>query len=187
LPPSTEHDVLAHGASLVHKGVVDSLAFIEHPTPASSALGSEHWKTLCAGYDLKDSQVVTVPYVYPQGHINTLHEAESFAAFVKDRSIRDVAVIAEPFHHVRATLTLLSALKRRGVKPSDVTIGTLPAPIDGEQGWHKYVSHSQGVVHGTKLQLLDGEMDRLQRYTDKGDLIPASEALAYFEPSSLES
>ncbi|MEC7694414.1 MAG: hypothetical protein VX446_08470, partial [Bacteroidota bacterium] len=105
LPPSTEHDVLAHGASLVHKGVVDSLAFIEHPTPASSALGSEHWKTLCAGYDLKDSQVVTVPYVYPQGHINTLHEAESFAAFVKDRRQRDVAVIAEPFPHLRATHT----------------------------------------------------------------------------------
>lgn len=185
LPPSTEHDVLRHGSQLLKNGVVDSLAFIDHPTPASSALGSDHWKTLCRDtYGLDTSSVLTVPYIYPQGHINTLYEAESFAAFVKEHGVREITVVAEPFHHVRATLTLVSALKRWGVRPGDVAIRTLPSPVDGPGGWDKHVSHSQGDVHGTKFGLLDGELDRIRRYTEKGDLIPAGEALTYFELSN---
>jgi hypothetical protein len=47
--------------------------------------------------------------------------------------------------------------------------------------WDVHARHSQGVLEAPRTQLIDAELERIARYTAKGDLVPAREVLAYLE------
>jgi len=54
--------------------------------------------------------------------------------------------------------------------------------IAGEsQPWGEHAVHSQGLVTGSRASFIDGELERIEKYTDKGDLVAAAEVWAYME------
>ena len=44
--------------------------------------------------------------------------------------------------------------------------------------WAEVVTHSQGKVRATRVDLIDAELRRIRAYVRKGDLLPIRDALA---------
>lgn len=47
--------------------------------------------------------------------------------------------------------------------------------------WNATVLHSQGVVFAPRKDLIDGELDRIIRYTEAGDICDPAELFAYLD------
>ena len=47
--------------------------------------------------------------------------------------------------------------------------------------WDDTVVHSQGVLQCTRSKLIHSELARIERYRNKGDLVPEREVLAYLQ------
>ena len=45
--------------------------------------------------------------------------------------------------------------------------------------WQEHAVHSQGTVSGTRSALIAGELERIVRYQQKGDLAPLAAVLSY--------
>lgn len=97
--------------------------------------------------------------------IHTLVEAELAVNHAKEKGIRSLLVVAVPFHLPRAAMTAASVALRRF---PELRIYSQPgAPL----AWRETAVHSQGMV-ASRLEFLDAEMDRIERYTAKGDIAP---------------
>ena len=128
---------------------------------------------------MSEDHIIPIPYTFPEGHINTLLEAISFAKFIQDKSLTSVGILCQAFHILRATMTLVSALKELKVQMNI-------HPYISEVGyWHDVLVHSQGIVKGSRLDLVDSELQRIRRYQEKGDILTEVEVLNYFINSSV--
>ena len=47
--------------------------------------------------------------------------------------------------------------------------------------WGQLATHSQGLVTGTRASFIESELERIRRYTEKGDLAVADQVWAYME------
>lgn len=118
------------------------------------------------------SRVDSVPFAESETLIHTLNESQFLVRYCKKRGYRRVLVTAPPFHHLRAFMTVLSAAKREYPELNLFSLPGLP------QNWTtERVVHSQGVVTGSREELLDSELERILRYTQKGDIAPAADLL----------
>lgn len=161
---------------------------------ASGTNGGNHMKNRLIDALRKSSKmtdVSTIPYVYEQGHINTLFESNSLASFVKgilseemtekDRLLGEyykkirIGLVAQSYHALRAYMTASSSLRSMW---NNVTIFPLTCkPLS----WSTIVVHSQGIDCGTKWDILDGEIERIYKYQEKGDILPTLEIVRKFK------
>lgn len=110
---------------------------------------------------------------FDMNNLNTLSEAQALARLSKESGLDSWYVVAVQFHILRAFIGSASvAIKERPAM-------NVFAYSGAEQDWNETVVHSQGVVRGTRKDLIGGEMERIQRYTAKGDLEPAERVLEY--------
>ena len=113
-------------------------------------------------------------------HFNTLTEVEAVIRHAKAAQWRILFVVGAVFHHLRAYITFVSVALRE--YPNILLIS---AP--GYSGdWDERVLHSQGVVSGTRMELLMGELDRLadyyaDSYATTRHLAPPDAILAYMD------
>ena len=49
------------------------------------------------------------------------------------------------------------------------------------QPWDETVTHSQGMLEGTRAELIAAEQERIEKYTAQGDLAPREEVLHYLQ------
>jgi hypothetical protein len=108
------------------------------------------------------------------GVVNTLSEAQALVNRMKSVE-GDVGIVAPPFHIVRAFVTTITALKESG---QERRIYALPGtPLE----WGERVRHSQGELIGTRSELLQSELSRLQKYRtpEFGNLLSPREVLEY--------
>lgn len=107
--------------------------------------------------------------------VNTLSEARDLVSFARTRNFKSVCIIAPPFHQLRAFMTMVSvALKEfPGLRIYNRTAN----PLD----WDETGVHSQGIVKGRRFQFLHSEWQRIERYSDKGDIAPIEKILKYLE------
>lgn len=160
----------------------------------SGTAGGEHMKNRLIHALRKASKktsVDTIPYIYTQGNINTLLESNSLALFIddllhedltendnlltkKDTMIR-IGLVAQSYHALRAYMTAATSLYKIW---DNVIIYPLSCkPLN----WSTTVVHSQGVVCGPKWDILDGELDRVYKYQEKGDILPTSVIIQKFK------
>lgn len=173
LPPSSEAEVLDKAYELWRDGKADKVCFVD-TGPGSGALGASHWKDLLMKRGMDREAILPISYTFPEGHINTLYEAISFAKFIQVKSLTTVGILCQSFHLLRAAMTLVSVLMEMKLR---VTLH----PYTSEVGyWHDTLVHSQGVVKGSRLDLIDSELERIRRYQEKGDIRPEDEVLSYF-------
>jgi hypothetical protein len=105
--------------------------------------------------------------------LNTLIEAEAMVRFAKSKGFRSLYIVAPPFHQFRAFITSVSVVLR---EYPELQVYSFP----GETlPWDEKVVHSQGLVSGSRWSLINGEIERIVRYQEKGDLIPFNEVINY--------
>jgi len=120
------------------------------------------------------SDSVPVRALDVDGVVNTLREAEE----LHDYSIYhrgDIGIVAPPFHLVRAFVSVVSTIAAHPMRV--YAYPGVPLP------WSEEVVHSQGVVRGTRSNLLKSELERLAKYraSEFGGLLSAREVLQYLD------
>jgi len=76
-------------------------------------------------------------------------------------------------HALRAFATACSAVLQGGAPTA------LYSWVGDAQDWSETVTHSQGVATGPRVDLLDGELERIRRYAATGDIEPPARVLEY--------
>ena len=97
-----------------------------------------------------------------------------------------VYIVATRLHMARVFITTVSALYRVGM----TQVKVYAAPTDAAS-WCEHVTHSQGVETGMRLDLLQGELVRIERYYEKSardpdvvGLVSARKVLDYLNARS---
>ena len=121
------------------------------------------------------SALETVPFDPAERLIHTKNEAEFLVQHCRRRGYRVVLVTAPAFHQLRAFATTCSTAL---CKAQPLWIYGFPA---NAQGWLETVTHSQGVVTARRVELIDSELERIERYMQKGDIESAATLLRYLE------
>lgn len=136
--------------------------------------GAEEWVSeLTNWHKIGRGQITVIPL---QGPLNTYTEMKALAEYAKECEWKQVVITAAPFHQLRSFLTLLGAMRRLNMWIEQLRVYNLPgAPLP----WQENALHSQGVLRGTREELISTELQRIRVYTDQGDLVTADEALNY--------
>lgn len=113
------------------------------------------------------------------GMIHTLVEAETVVRHAKSRAWRSLAVLAPSFHLPRAAMTTASVALR---EYPELRL----YPVAGAaQPWQEEAAHSQGML-GVRVDFIDTEIERIVRYTGKGDIAPWDQLEKLFTASEVE-
>lgn len=125
-----------------------------------------------ANVGIGSTSVEVAHYDHSAG-INTLTEAEALVSHVKMKGWRSLAVVAPSFHLPRAAMTVASVARKSLPELLLYPVAGGPLP------WQEQGAHSQGML-GIRADFIDSELDRIVRYTTKGDISPMAELEAYF-------
>lgn len=106
-------------------------------------------------------------------HPCTDAEAIGLVDFAKEQGWKSVYLVAPPLHQFRAFYSLASAIIKAG---SDLIVWNWVCDV---RGWDEEIIHSQSAPRDKRLNLLDGELEKIERYFRKGDHVSAREALEY--------
>ncbi len=112
-----------------------------------------------------------VPYrniILEENSQNTHEQGREVMKIAKKNKWKRIILIASHFHQLRAYLTFLKAMKDLGLK-----IQILNAPSRGLP-WFRKTS-----LGSTRLQLLEEEFKKINKYIKKGHLVTISEAINY--------
>ncbi len=105
--------------------------------------------------------------------LNTLVEAKALVRYAQAKDITKVFIIAPPFQQLRAFITTVSVILRADSELLVYNrVGTaLP--------WDETVLHSQGALQCKRSELIQSELERIDRYRRKGDLVSEDEVFNY--------
>ena len=125
-----------------------------------------------ARLDEDEDCVQLVPFPFTD-MCHTLNEAKAVVDYCDARGVRDLIICAPPFHLPRAVMTTISVAIR---ELPHLRIWAASGPA---QSWNEAAAHSQGKIFDSRAAFIDGELERIERYTSAGDIAPASAILAY--------
>jgi hypothetical protein len=109
----------------------------------------------------------------PTEILHTLIESKAVVRHAKARGYRSLIIVSVPFHQERAFITAVS------VALADYPALKLYSQPGRAQPWDETVTHSQGVLQGTRAELVVAEQQRIEKYTAQGDLAPRAQVLEY--------
>jgi hypothetical protein len=170
--PDNERSVLERAAEMFREGLVQRLMVMDAPVNAGYA-GMRAWGRWMEENGVNAERIVAVP-LHDSMH-NTLTEAEAFVRAARENGFTSLVVTAAPFHQVRAFMTMVHA--GQAACPQ---IRFYSVPGSG-QTWTQRVVHSQGCLVTTRRQLIHAELERIEAYGRKGDLVSYAEILEYME------
>lgn len=76
---------------------------------------------------------------------------------------------------MRAFVSMVSAVVK---SKSDLSVYSFPGI---PQSWEEHITHSQGILRGTRSELLANELAKIEKYYRSGDLVSAAEVLEYMD------
>lgn len=134
------------------------------------------WETSICGPGYKDwqewlkvEQTIVIPPI-DSINTNTFTESKALARAAALAGWQNIIVIAPPFHLPRAFITLISVLE------SPIRVYTHPGEV---LEWNVPSVHSQGVEQGTWMSFAEGEIGKIRKYQEKGDLWPFPKVVEY--------
>lgn len=168
-----EASVLKAGVFLYGLGPVNKLA-IAYLGKKFGYPGFRSWvkKLVSMGIPQKDIYLIPLAKDFPP---STDAEALGLVRYAKANGWKSIYVVAPPLHQMRAFITTVSHAMR---EKSDIKIYSFPGI---PQSWEEHVVHSQGIQKGTRSELLADELEKIEKYYRKGDLVSAEEVLEYLE------
>ncbi len=136
--------------------------------------GAKVWlNKLTKKYKIESKRITIIPL---NKQLNTYTEMEALVKYIKENGWKKILLISTPFHQLRSFLTLLGAMHRLGMRAKELSIYNLPGVT---LPWHQHALHSQGIVYGTREELIKAELKRIKIYTAKGDIATVDQALKY--------
>lgn len=174
-----EESVFQKAQQLIESQLANKILFMQ-TEPISGYPGFDAWKKELLNRGIAESSLVGIPP--PDSTIlHTLIEAESMAIYARQHNYRSVLIVASPFQQVRAFMTAVTAAFRHYPTLRLYSQPGIALP------WLEEVVHSQGKVKGTRSSLIEGELQRIETYQQKGDLATAEEVLAYLNTRDLSN
>lgn len=105
--------------------------------------------------------------------LNTWIEANAMIRHARQHHYTVMYVCASPFHQLRAFMTAITAALRHYPDIRIYSCNGHPLP------WLDRVAHSQGETLEPRRELIGGELDRILKYQQKGDLAADTDVLRY--------
>jgi len=168
-----QQSVFETGLTLIKQGQTEKL-LIPGSVPRCGYPGSQAWQQALIAQGLPETKIVGVP----TGEFPTLHtliEATALLQYVQTAAISTLFVVAPPFQQLRAFITTVTvALRSR----PDLRIYNRPGLA---LPWHETVAHSQGALYGRRSELIQSELERIEKYRGQGNLVSEAAVLAYLE------
>ncbi len=126
----------------------------------------------------REMEDIEYRFVFGDRIINTLTELITVVRFAKVKGWRRIYLVAPPFHQLRSFITAVTAVDHEypRLKIYNRVGGPLP--------WNQKVVHSQGVLTGTRLEILAIEIANIQKYQKDGKpypLVSVERTLEYLE------
>ncbi len=164
--------VLARATNLLEKQQVQQVLFI-HSGPISGYPGFARWQQELRRLGVQEASIAGVPVPAKTDKLHTLIEAEAMAQYARAKGHTRIVVSASPFQQPRALMAAVTAAQRH--HPQLYLFSQPGEPLP----WSQEATHSQGKVEDTRAGLIAGEMERIQKYHAKGDLVSVEEMLRY--------
>jgi len=179
--PENEIAILEHGATLVREGRTSRLLlcgggryFPSGDEVTCAYSGGISWKKQLISHGVPDEKIELLPR--PAGLSHTGTEALQLAFWAIENTHRPgfkLGVVTVTGHLLRAFTNTISVFGDRPI--SVYAIPPKPLP------WFQEASWSQGEGGQTRLESLEGELDRLNRYYAKGDIVSAGKVIQYIK------
>jgi hypothetical protein len=168
-----QQSVFETGLTLSRKNSVDKL-LIPDSEPMSGYPGFLAWQQQLLAAGLPAEKVAGIP-TSSFSTLHTLIEAKTLVNHARTCGINRLFIIAPPFHQLRAFITTVSVLLQ------DFSELRVYNRVGKSLPWNETVVHSQGTLQCQRSELIQSELDRIERYRQKGDLAPEKEILNYLK------
>lgn len=142
--------------------------------PRSGYPGFDPWQRALTARGIAGNDIHPLPPA-DSPLLHTRIEALALIRHLQEKPYRRVGVVAAPFHQVRAFMTAISVALESACR---ARIYSFPGTA---QPWLEAASHSQGALNGSRLDLIDQELQRIDTYQKTGDLAGTRAILAYLE------
>lgn len=183
--PDSESSSFLRAIELANSGQIDALAISEGSHEFGYA-GFDHsvQRLNALGWTNKVPIVKFVVDANVDGvrNVNTGSEARKLAEYAKSiagggSNGGDIAIIAPPFHIVRAFITTITALWRRNDKIPVRVYAVCGVPLP----WTEMVGYGQALQLKTRREMLADELARIEKYRapEFGGLLSAQEVIKY--------
>jgi len=134
--------------------------------------GFTEWKQQLHQLGLSEEQIEGV-LNKETSMLNTLIESEAIIRFARQHSYRSLFVVAPPFQQLRAFMTAVTVALR---EYPELLIYSYPSAA---MSWQEEVIHSQGRLKAKRRDLIQEELERIEKYQSKGDLASPEQVLSY--------
>jgi hypothetical protein len=137
--------------------------------------GFDPWRDALIGLGVQATSILPINPQTVRGASNTLTEAIDLVAVSQRCGWRSVVVVGAPFHLLRCFMSTVGQVQKQHTNLQ------VYAACGGSLPWTARVTHSQGVVVGTRAQLISGDIAATVIYHWKGDLPSVKQALNYLD------
>lgn len=171
------------GAQELWRQRVSDTFLIMGGAEANGYPGSENWYKWFSPR-VQGARVDIIPN---SGNVNTLSKFLVLEPYARRTAISSVAIVAAPFHQLRAYMTGAS-VEIRHESRGDGPALRLYAHQGTELQWDEEALHSQGTTKDTRRRLLGRELDQIRKFQSMSgigsptpDIEPAYRVLEYIE------
>jgi hypothetical protein len=135
-------------------------------------IGAPAYRQAMIEFGIVETAIEDVP-MEPTEILHTLVEARSVVQLAKTKGYEKIIVTSAPFHQERAFMTTVTAALWDF---PELKLYSYPGRT---QSWDEVVTHSQGILEGTRAELVIAEQERIEKYAAQGDLAPREKVLDY--------
>jgi len=160
-------------ADLYHRGVSENIVINGSDgekyggnIPGESWAGKEEWVAA-----LQERGIRGIRLAHPA--FNTKEENDYFLAIAREKGWKNIGIVTVAYHFPRVMMGLVKSMERYGYYVAAYAL--MLKSLD----WFASMHGSQGEHLSSAFGFIDGEIDRIPRYIDKGDLCTFEEFFAY--------
>lgn len=149
---------------------------ISNYEPSYGYEGGDVWFKELVQRGIAQEAIVPIPQIEERFQHCTDSEADGLVAFALEHGWDTIIITASPLHQVRAFVSTVSAMR---YAQADLKLYSgVGHPVD----WLQHIVHSQGTDLGIRKDLLvKGELAKLDKYHEKGDLLSARQIIDYLD------
>lgn len=132
----------------------------------------QSWIKKLLSNNIAKEDIIVAPFpkdVFAHTHTEAIQMIE----YAKQNSWKTLYVTASPLHQLRAFIEIVTIALW---EYPEIKLYSKPGqPLS----WTEYALHSQSVAGGKRFELVDSELEKINRYYQKGDLASGKKILAY--------
>lgn len=166
-----QNSVIFAAKNILYNKLAKKILFIKSG-PVSGYTGFKTWTSELKKIGIQSNDIVGVKFMNTNS-LNTLTESEAIINYAAQKKYRSLYVVSSPFHQLRAFMTLVTVALRDYPDLLIFSYTGIPLP------WLAKVAHSQGILLGTRKDIIKAEFERIEKYKQKGDLSSEIEIIKY--------